>query len=102
MQALEQVLPAVGGEDLYRITLTGECAAPDLEALYRALERFPNLELEDHTVLPMDLWAGAGEDTLEGVFFGKLRDVAQEAPETAELAARISRLLLSEQEVPLP
>ena len=77
----------------------------DTAKIYRALHRFPNLELEDCTLPPMDLWDGAGTDTLEGVFFGKLRqalDSGEEDPATVELAARISRLLLSNQEVPLP
>ena len=105
LASLERVLPAVGSDDFYRITLTGESDPVDVAKIYRALHRFPNLELEDCTLPPMDLWAGAGTDTLEGVFFGKLREVldsGKENPATVELAARISRLLLSNQEVPLP
>ena len=105
LEALNAVLPAVGNLHFYQITLTGEAEPPDLKALEEALARFPNLQLRDATLPPLDLWAGAGEDSLEGVFFGSLRTALEEGREDRDrvlLAARISRLLLSGREVELP
>lgn len=104
--SLDAVLPALGSEDDYRITLTGESEPLDMEALMSRFSRFPNLLLRDHTVLPLDLWANAGEDTLEGIYFAMLRDSLEGQDEIARrritLAARISRQLLLGQEVKLP
>ena len=105
-EALRSVLPPVGNNDFYRITLTGECSAVDTDALLKAFSRFPNLELRDRTVPPLDLWAGAGDDTLEGVYFRLLQEAMEGEDEDTcrqiRLAARISRQLLSGQEVTLP
>ena len=103
LEALEAVLPGAGSEDFYRITLTGR-GNPDLDGLYSALGRFPNLELRDRTRAPMDLWADVGEDSLRGRYFRILQQ-ASENPETREqaiLAAEISRMLLEGREVTLP
>ena len=104
--ALDASLPPVGNDDYYRITLTGECADPDLPALAAGLSRFPNLELRDQTVPPVDLWSAAGEDTLEGVYFGMLREALEGADDaqadTIRLAAKLSRKILDGQEVALP
>ena len=104
--ALEAMLPALGNHHHYRITLTGECETPDLAALQRQFARFPNLQLRDHTVPPVDLWANAGEDTLEGIYFNLLRQAMEGQDEETcrkiTLAARISRQLLLGQEVKLP
>lgn len=104
--ALEARLPALGSEDDYRITLTGESEPLDLEALAAQFPQFPNLLLRDQTVPPIDLWADAGEDTLQGVYFTMLREaMAQQDEKTCRriaLAARISRQLLENQEVKLP
>ena len=62
--------------------------------------QFPNLQLRDQTVAPIDLWANAGDDTLEGTFFRMLKE-SDANPEVVQLAARISRQLLSGQEVAL-
>ena len=98
--------PARGSEDFYRITLTGETEPPDLEALRRRLSRFPNMVLRDRTRPPVQSWAGADEDSLEGVFFRILRDAGegQDAGTRAalELAAKLSRQILLGQEVELP
>ena len=103
---LSAVLPPVGNNDFYRITLTGEAEQPDLEALKQAFSHFPNLELRDKTTPPKPLWDTAGDDTLEGIYFQLLRsslDTAEE-PEKQRLllAAKISRQLLDGQEVVLP
>ena len=53
-----------------------------------------------------DLWGNAGEDTLEGIYFGMLRDAMQAGDEAQQrrirLAAEISRQILDGQEVKLP
>ena len=105
-EALEKLLPAVGNENDYRITLTGESEPLDLEALAARFPQFPNLLLRDRTVPPLDLWADAGEDTLQGVYFTMLRQAMEGQDEETcrriALAAKISRQILLEQEVKLP
>ena len=100
------VLPAVPNEDLYRVTLTGECELPDLDALRAEFSRFPNLVLRDRTRRPVDLWENAGEDSFAGMYFGLLKEELENAPEdrkaTVLLAAKLSRQLLDGQEVALP
>ena len=101
--ALERVLPAMPGEDFYRITLTG-CAAVDPEELKRRFADYPNLELIDKTESPEDLWRGWEEDSLEGLYFSMLRKAMEADPENAQriqLAAEISRKILSGREVSL-
>lgn len=104
--ALAAVLPAMGDNNYYRVTFTGEASAPDLEALQADFAQFPNLELRDHTVPERDIWGGANEDTLEGVYFRilkeKLEGASEEEREVLTLAARISRQVLDGQEVILP
>lgn len=104
--ALANILPAVGNRDFYRISLTGEWEPIDLEGLTREFSQFPNLLLRDHTLPPMDLWAGAGDDTLEGIYFRMLQQsmVGQDEAtcEKIRLAAKISRQLLEGREVKLP
>lgn len=104
--AVAALLPGAESRDFYRITLTGPAEKPDLAALGRRFAGYPNLTLRDRTVPVQDLWRGAEEDSLEGVYFRKLRDLARgEDPETREialLAARMSRDLLDGREVTLP
>ena len=105
-QALAAVLPPAGTEDFYRITLTGPSQSLDIPALQEAFCRFPNLELRDKTVPPLDIWGTAGEDTFEGLYFKLLRQQLEgkDARTRSRIlqAARISRELLSGQEVELP
>lgn len=105
LAALKAVLPAGRSEDFYRITLTGR-GEPEPEELKKAFPGVPNLWLRDRTQPPIELWAGAGEDTLEGAFFRLLRDAAREAEgreqEQILLAAKLSRQLLEGREVKLP
>ena len=105
-EAIAAILPASGGQDFYRITLTGEAAAPDIDALEQAFPQFPNLQLRDRTEAPLDIWANAGEDSLEGVYFGLLQQQLEDADEAVReqilLAARISRQILENREVKLP
>lgn len=103
---LANLLPPVASEDYYRITLTGCCEAPDLDALQREFAHLPNLLLRDKTTRPVDIWGSLGEDSFEGVYFGLLRQALEEASEEEKqeilLAAEISRQLLDGQEVTLP
>ena len=96
--AVEGLLPPGGNDHFYRLTLTGFGEA-DLPALKKQFAHFPNLTLIDQT--EEDLWANAGEDTLQGVYFRLLREKAKQDPH-AKLAAEISRKLLSGREVTLP
>ncbi|MBQ1210448.1 MAG: metallophosphoesterase [Clostridia bacterium] len=102
-QAVEAVLPAVPGSDFYRITLTGACDV-DPDALLQAFAAYPNLSFRDQTEAPVEIWAEAEEDSLEGIYFGMLRKAMEDSPENArqiQLAAEISRKILSGREVKL-
>lgn len=105
-ESLSSVLPPVGNGDFYRITLTGQSEPVDLDSLYAEFARFPNLELRDQTTPPVDIWGSAGEDTLEGMYFNRLRALLDSEDEAtrrqAKLAATITRQLLDGQEVVLP
>ena len=105
-QSLAALMPGAGSDDLYRITFTGESVGVDLEELTRRFSQFPNLELRDRTVPPVDIWAAAGSDSLEGVYFGMLKSQLETADEETarrlRLAAQISRKILDGQEVGLP
>ena len=104
--ALGSLLPPVGNENYYRVTLTGCCEAPDLEKLQAEYAHLPNLVLRDKTTRPVDIWGSLGEDSFEGVYFGLLRQAMESADEEEKqellLAARLSRQLLEGQEVVLP
>lgn len=106
LSTIRSLLPAVGDDCFYRITLTGESAPLDLNALTAAFACFPNLELRDRTMPPKDIWGSADADSLEGVYFRHLKaameDADEETRKTLTLAARISRQILDGQEVVLP
>ena len=106
LAAVNALLPPMGNRDFYRITLTGEWEALDLSVLAAHFPHFPNLTLRDHTQPPLDIWANAGEDSLEGVYFGLLQKQLETADEVTRkrilLAARISRQILQNREVQLP
>ncbi len=97
----EDMLPAAGNWDFYRVTLVGhgEVDASEL------MEKFPNLELRDHRESELDIWAGADGDTLEGTYFRMLRSALETADEETgrliQLAAEISRKILDGREVAL-
>ena len=103
---LDGLLPPVGNDNFYRITLTGESEPLDMAALRARYDRFPNLELRDKTVLPLDVWKALGEDSFEGTYFGllhrALENADQQTQERIQLAARICRQILDGQEVTLP
>lgn len=99
--ALEEILPAAGDRDFYRITLTGY-GEVDLPALQKQFAAYPNLELRSRVEPPGSLWENAGEDSLEGVYFQMLRRMMENNPEDEKillLAAEISRKLLQGREV---
>lgn len=103
VEALEGVLPPVAGDDFYRITLTGN-AVVDPDALLREFSDYPNLQLRDKTEPPVEIWAEADKDSLEGIYFGMLRRAMDQNPEQAKryrLAAEISRKILCGREVKL-
>lgn len=103
--ALGAVLPPAATQDCFRVTLTGECTAINPEEMKQSFSQYRHLELIDKTTPPVDLWAAAGADTLEGIYFQMLRDLLEEDPQQADrirLAAKLSRQLLDGQEVVLP
>lgn len=106
VEELDGLLPPVGNDNFYRITLTGESEPVDLSALAAKYSRFPNLELRDRTTTPVDIWKNAGEDSFEGTYFQMLQDAMKDADEDTKrqllLAAKISRKILEGQEVALP
>ena len=103
---LAEVLPPVGNENYYRITLAGSCEAPNLAELQAEFAQFPNLTLRDRTTRPVDVWGSLGEDSFEGIYFGLLKQAMETADEEEKqeilLSAEISRRLLEGQEVKLP
>lgn len=104
--SLSRLLPAAGSDDFYRITFTGESEPLDTDLLEMEFSKFPNMTLRDRTEPPMDIWANVGEDSLEGVYFGLLRQQLETADEDARekilLAAKLSRRILENREVKLP
>lgn len=104
--AVAELLPPAGSDDFYRITLTGYAGRVDINAIRTSLSGYPHLELRDDTIPETDLWSGAGEDSLEGVYFEMLRAAMAGQDEAAcrriRLAARVSRQILDGQEVKLP
>ena len=101
-QHWESLLPPSGSNDFYWITLTGYSTGKAVTAS----AGFSYLELRDKTVPESDLWGAAGEDTLEGIYFGMLREAMEGQDEAQQrkirLAAQISRQILDGQEVKLP
>ena len=76
----------------------------DMAALKERFRRYSRLELMDRTRPPVDLSALSGEDTLRGVYFGKLLELTKE-PDcafAARLAGEISLDILEGREVVLP
>ena len=103
--ALETVLPGFGTKDFYRITLTGS-GEGTLQEILEHYQHISHLELRDNRQEKVDVWATAGEDSLQGRYFGLLQEALADADEEAkrqiQLAAEISRKLLDGREVELP
>lgn len=107
LAAVEAALPEDTERDIYRITLTGTCPAPDLEALTDALSpRFYALELIDKTLPPLELWKDVEEDSLKGEFLRQLKacydaeDAGEEDRRLVARAAGIGLALMEGREVP--
>ena len=102
--SLDALLPPVQSNDFYRVTLTGS-GEGSAEELKERFAHLPNLELRDQRTEKVDIWAAAGEDTLEGVYFRMLQQMLETADEKTaaqiRLAAEISRKLLDGREVTL-
>lgn len=103
------VLEALGHchlEDYCRLTLLGEAAAPDLEALSAAAQGLcRTLELRDETVVPLDVWARLEEETLTGLFLREMRRRLTDEPDPdgkrrLQLALRCGLAALEGREAP--
>ena len=83
LEAAEQAIHGDTRRDLYRIILTGEAdGTVDAGAVESALrERFYALEVRDETRVAADVWAGAGEESLRGLFLRTLRQKWDSAPD---------------------
>ena len=103
--AVEAVVPSIACDDYYRVTITGPSSPIDTQVLADRFSHLPNLVLRDRTTPPIDLWACAGEDSFEGVYFSLLKKELEHADsqyaQIVQLAAEISRQLLDGQEVHL-
>ena len=106
LEAAEQVIRGDTRRDLYRIILTGESdGAVNARAVESALrERFYALEVRDETRMAVDVWAGAGEDSLRGIFLRTLRQKWESAPDEETrrriaLAARFGLAALEHREL---
>ncbi len=101
-ETVAALLPALPTDDFYRITLTGYSSGVDS----LSFPHVPHLTVRNETRPEQDLWSAVGDDTLEGVFFGLLKQAwdSDNPPlqAKARLAARISRQILDGQEVKLP
>lgn len=97
---VEALLPPVETDDFYRIRLTGEKEEEEENWGFR-FDACPNLELRDLREPKLALWTLVEEDSLRGVYFRKLQELAG-TDERALLAAEISRRILMGRQVPLP
>jgi len=72
--AVEAKIPQAE-RDICRIVLKGEYSGKaDTAALAQMLEsRFFHADVRDETVLPRDIWASAGDDSLTGLFVSRMR-----------------------------
>lgn len=105
IEELEKILPGFGNHDFYRITLTGS-GCGEMADILDHFQHLPNLELRDQRRERAGLWDEAGQDSLRGAYFQRLKDYFDTGDEdvrsTAFLAAEISRQLLEGREVDLP
>ena len=79
--AVRAALPESAARDIYRVSLTGECAVqPDMSALERELSGLCyRLELIDRTCPAAELWSGEGENSLRGGFLREMRALCDAA-----------------------
>jgi DNA repair protein SbcD/Mre11 len=95
LEAVLTEISALSARDSCRIVLTGECTEPpDLSFLRKKLDgALSELQIKDETTLKRDVWTFLGQDTLSGVFLGRLNSLFKSADsaeerEKIELAAR--------------
>ena len=91
--AIRDALPPDTENDLYRILLTGETEERGIspEALQNLLAgRFFSLDLRDRPRISEDIWSGAEEDSLRGLFLRELRQ-KRAAAGTEEERATVDR-----------
>ena len=90
LAAAQAALPADTEHDIYRIVFTGEADAVPCAAVQAALApRFYALTIRDETRPRRSLWAGAGDDTLRGLFLQALKaqyDAAQTEADRRRIA----------------
>lgn len=88
-------------DDFVRLTLTGEAAAVDTEALRRALERCcRSLTVLDETVPPRSLWDEAGTGSLRGIALSRLEAACRHGDGAAADAARYLLAALEGRDAP--
>jgi DNA repair exonuclease SbcCD nuclease subunit len=92
--------------DCCRMKLTGECEKPvDIKAVIASLNQiYANVQVEDGTFVLPDVWEGAGEDNLRGVFLDKLRGKYDKADANGKaqaiLAAKFAVAAMDNYDVP--
>ncbi|MGM9618642.1 MAG: exonuclease SbcCD subunit D [Oscillospiraceae bacterium] len=105
--AVRQALPPSAAMDVCRVLLTGETEEQGLDLL-RLREKLSGLcyelELRDETELRRDIWEGAGEDSLRGLFLRRMREKldraeTEEERRVAEEALRFGLAALSGREL---
>lgn len=105
-EAISALLPPVGDENYYRITLTGHSEPLSLPELTAKFPQFPHLTLRDQTQPPLDIWKDLGQDSFSGEYFTLLKNALDRAEDAdarvLELAARLSRQILDDEEVVFP
>ena len=92
--AVRAALPESAVRDIYRVSLTGECAAPpDIAALERELSGLCyRLELIDHTRPAAELWGEMGESSLRGGFLREMRALLDAAEDEEQRQLIMSAL----------
>ncbi len=83
-KAFLDALPRDAQRDIFRVVLTGECAAtPDTAALEAAAEEmFFEITVKNATRPERDIWEQTGEKTLRGMFLSRMRERYDAADET--------------------
>lgn len=103
-EELELLLAGREKDAFLKLTLTGADETP-LDILRQRFRTYPHIFWNDRREAPRDPWRRVGEETLEGLYFKRLRQKLEEAsPEDRELillAARLSDRILTAEEVVL-
>jgi exonuclease SbcD len=93
--AAAAALPQNTERDIYRLVFTGEFGgALDLRSIKDAFAgRFFHLSVQNQTRPPRDIWEGAGDDTLRGIFLRNLKEKYDAADKAADDAGKGAVLL---------